>query len=82
MSLLERVRNWLRPYPELRTVIVNLKNSETVFRGVVWQRRGPFVILRNATLLGDPRKSGKDATRVDGEVLVQLADIDFIQVLP
>lgn len=78
MSWLDR----FRPYPELRTVIVNLKNSETVFRGVVWQRRGPFVILRNTTLLGDPRQAGKDATRVDGEVLVQLADIDFIQVLP
>jgi hypothetical protein len=72
--------DWFRPYPELRTVIVNLKDSETVFRGVVWRRRGPFVILRNATLLSD--HTGREATRVDGEVVVQLRDIDFLQVLP
>ena len=71
--------NWLddyfRPYPELKTVIVNLK-SGTAFRGVAWRRRGPFMILRNAELLTD-----KAGTRsVDGEVLVQKTDIDFIQV--
>lgn len=75
------LRNWFRPYLELRTVIVNLKNDDAAFRGVVWRRRGPFLILRNATLLGDPRTPGKDARPVDGEVLVLLADVEFIQVL-
>lgn len=72
MNLLD----WFRTYPELRTVIVNLM-SGTSFRGVVWRRTGPFVVLRNAQLL---QKTGP-ATPVDGEVVVQLADIDFIQVL-
>lgn len=64
-----------RPYPELKMVIVNLK-SGSAFRGVVWQRRGPFMILRNAEIL-----NGQAAKSLDGEVLVQRADIDFIQVL-
>lgn len=70
--------NWFRPYPELRTVIVNLK-SGTAFRGLVWRRRGPFIILRQAEILRDV--SNKIARQViDGEVAVKMADIDFIQV--
>jgi hypothetical protein len=72
MKFLDR----FRAYPELRTVIVNLK-SGTAFRGVVWRRRGPFMILKNAELLKD--KAG--GSPLDGEVLVQQSDIDFIQVL-
>jgi small nuclear ribonucleoprotein (snRNP)-like protein len=67
--------DYFRPYPELRTVIVNLK-SGTAFRGVVWRKRGSFVILRNAEILKD--KAG--GSRIDGEVLVERSDIDFIQV--
>ena len=72
MGFLDR----FRPYPELRTVIVNLK-SGTAFRGVVWRRRGPFIILKNAELLKD--QAG--GNRLDGEVLVERDDIEFIQVL-
>jgi hypothetical protein len=67
-----------RPYPQLRRVIVNLK-SGTVFRGLLWRRRGPFYVMREVEMLSD-RDSKMDPRVTNGEVLVKLADIDFIQV--
>lgn len=70
--------NWFRPYPELKTGIVNLK-SGTSFRGVVWKVSGEFAVLRNAEMLQDMGKAARHT--VDGEVLVRLSEIDFIQVV-
>jgi small nuclear ribonucleoprotein (snRNP)-like protein len=67
-----------RRYPELRTVIVNLR-SGTAFRGVVWRRTGPFVVIRNAEMLQD--RGQVERHSLDGEVVVKMADIDFIQVV-
>lgn len=68
------LRDFFRPFPELKTVIVNLKTG-TAFRGVVWQRRGLFLVLKNAEML----QNGKP-TALDGEVIVQMTDIEFMQV--
>jgi len=66
----------LRLYPVLRTVVVNLK-SGTVFRGVVWRKRFGYLILRNAEMI-----HGKgERIPVDGEVLIERANVDFIQVM-
>lgn len=70
--------NFLRPYPELRTVVVNLK-SGTVFRGLAWRHAGPYLILREAAMLAD--RDNRSAHIVDGEVAVLRGDVDFIQVL-
>lgn len=70
--------NWLRPYPQLKRGIVNLK-SGTVFRGIIYRRVGPFLVLRQVEMLSD-RDSTMDPKVTNGEVLVQLADVDFIQV--
>ncbi len=67
-----------RPYPELKTGIVNLK-SGTAFRGVVWKIAGAFVVLRNAEMLQDMGKASRHV--IDGEVVVNLTEIDFIQVV-
>jgi small nuclear ribonucleoprotein (snRNP)-like protein len=67
-----------RPYPELKTVIVNLR-SGTSFRAVVRQCAGQFVVLRNVEMLQD--RDHTERHLVDGEVLVKLSDVDFIQVL-
>jgi small nuclear ribonucleoprotein (snRNP)-like protein len=74
MEFLSRFRR----YPELRTVIVNL-HSGTSFKGVIWRRTGPFVVIRNAELLQDRDNAARKA--VDGEIAVKLSDIDFVQVL-
>jgi hypothetical protein len=67
-----------RPYLELKTGIVNLK-SGTSFRGVVWKVAGSFMVLRNVEMLQDMGKAAQHA--VDGEVVVNLSEIDFIQVV-
>lgn len=58
-------------------MIVNLK-SGSAFRGVVWRHRGPYVMIRNAQLL---QADGAQPLSLDGEVVVQQRDVDFIQVL-
>lgn len=68
-----------RRFPELKACIVNLK-SGTVFRAVIWQRRSDFLILRNAEILQD-RGERISSKAVDGELLVLLSDLDFLQVL-
>lgn len=68
-----------RKYPELKTVIVNLK-SGSAFRGVVFGIQGDFMILKNADLLSD-RGQKMDSRALDGELLILLSDIDFVQVL-
>lgn len=74
MSVFDR----FRPYLELKTGIVNLK-SGTAIRGVVWKVSGQFMVIRSAELLQD---RGNDARLVvDGEIVVRLADVDFVQVI-
>lgn len=58
-----------------REVIVNLKTNKA-FRGVLWSARGRYVVLRNATIV----ESGQQA-EVPGEVLIERANIDFIQAV-
>lgn len=64
-----------RPFPTLKAGIVNLKNNGPSFRGVIWQKKGRFLVLKNAQLL-----TPDGPKPLDGEVIVQLADVEFIQV--
>lgn len=59
-----------------QTVVVNTKTGKA-FRGVFFGARGPLLVLRQATLL-EPGH----AVAVDGEVLVERSNIDFLQVVP
>jgi len=65
-----------RRYPTLRRVIVNTK-TDKAFRGLLWRKAHGIMVLRNAELLRDNGTSIK----VDGEVVIEVNDIDFIQVL-
>lgn len=67
---------WLTPYPELEQVIVNTK-TDRAFRGVLWQRRRGYLVLRNAELL----KPGGERAKVDGEVIIPAENVDFLQVV-
>jgi len=65
-------------YPTLRRVIVNLRGADApAFRGVLWQRRGGYLVLRDAQMLR-PRM---EAVVMDGEVLIPVDNIEFLQVL-
>lgn len=59
------------------TVIINLK-SGTSIRGVLYTRRRPLLVLKEAAQLVDARQE----TSIDGDVLVREQDVDYIQVLP
>jgi len=63
-------------YPTLRKVIVNTK-TDKAFRGVLWERRGEYLVLRNAELL----KPKGETAPVDGEVAIDAANVDFVQVI-
>ncbi len=67
----------MKPYRDLMatTVIINLK-TDKAFRGVMWSQNRDLLVLRQVTLL----EHGQEA-EVDGEVVVERANIDFIQVV-
>ncbi len=65
-----------RRYPTLRRVIVNTKTDRS-FRGVLWRQRAGYLVLRNAELL----KPRGETARVDGEVVIERENVDFVQVL-
>lgn len=58
-----------------RRVVVNLDTGRA-FAGVLWQRRGALIVLRDATLL----ERGTDPAVVDGEVVLDAARVEFVQV--
>lgn len=70
---------WLRPPFLHRLCIVNLQSDkDTAVRGVLWQTRGAWLVVRQAALL-----SGSAApTPVDGEVVIHRSNVAFIQVVP
>jgi small nuclear ribonucleoprotein (snRNP)-like protein len=63
-------------YPVKRRVIVNTK-TERAFRGILWRRRWGYLVLRNAEML----KGRGETVPVDGEVVIERSNVDFIQVV-
>lgn len=66
----------LRRYPVLRRVVVNTR-TDRAFRGVLWRKRWGYLVLRDAEMV----KAGGETVRVDGEVVIDATNVDFIQVL-
>lgn len=64
------------PYPCLRQVVVNTK-TDRAFRGVLWRKRRGYLVLRNVEML----QPGGAMMHMDGEVVVDSANVDFIQVV-
>ena len=65
----------LQFYAIRKSVIVNMKTNKA-FQGVIWRRRCDYLILKNSVL----HENGA-IKPVDGEVLIFIKDIDFIQVV-
>lgn len=57
-------------------VIVTLITGRA-FEGVVYARRGPLLILRDAAVLEGSRRIA-----MDGEVVIERSRIEFVQVAP
>lgn len=58
-----------------KKVVVNLHSSRA-FVGILWAQRGPLIVLRNVTM----HEPGITPAVVDGEVVVERSQIEFIQV--
>lgn len=56
-------------------VIVNL-HSGRAFSGVLYAKRGPLLVLCNATMF----EPGAQPTEVDGAVVIERDQVEFIQV--
>ena len=68
-------------YPVLKRVIVNTKTGKA-FRGVLWERRGEYLVLREAELLAaGGRSERREVVSVDGDVLIDRSNVDFVQVV-
>ena len=58
-----------------KRVVVNL--ADKAFTGVLWAKRGPLLLLRDVEIL----EAGRQPQRVDGEVVIERAKVEFTQVL-
>lgn len=56
------------------TLLINTK-TDKAFRGVLWSETRDYLILRNAVLIAG------EETPIDGELLVERTNIDFIQIV-
>lgn len=74
--------DWLRGdrYPCVRRVVLVTKGSETensTFRGILWEQRGGYLVLKETELLG-PRGA---VTALVGDTLVERSNVKYLQVL-
>lgn len=67
---------WRDDYPVLRSVVVYL-GTDKALRGVLWRRTRDYLVLRNAEL----RERHANAVPMDGEIVIERATVEFIQVL-
>lgn len=58
-----------------KRVVVNL--ADKAFSGILWAKRGPLLVLRDVELL----EAGRAPQPVDGEVVIERARVEFMQVL-
>ena len=58
-----------------REVIVHTQSGRS-FRGVLWRRYGPWIVLRQASLI-----TGNDTADLEGDVWVDRRNLDFMQVV-
>lgn len=63
-------------YPCLRRVVVNTRGGSAI-RGLLWERKGRYLVLREAELLA-PRAA---PTPMDGEVAIPVDNVEFMQVV-
>lgn len=64
-----------RRYLVHRRVVVNLRTG-TAVSGVITDVRGPLLIIRDATV-----HDGDQAAPADGEVVVDRANVDYVQAV-
>jgi len=56
--------------------VVNTK-TDRAFRGLLWRKAWGYLVLRNAEMI----KPGGETVRMDGELVIEAGNVDFLQVL-
>lgn len=64
-------------WPLYRRVLVNT-DDDRAFDGVLYARRGPLLVLKDARLI----EAGAEPVPLDGEVIIERPRVTFIQVHP
>lgn len=59
-----------------RQVLVSL-DTGSAFRGLLWARRGRFLVLRDVQHLG----ANVEPVQMDGEVVVEQSRVEFVQAI-
>ncbi|THV27933.1 hypothetical protein [Glycomyces paridis] len=59
-----------------RRVVVNLASGRA-FRAILWARRGRLLVLRDVVM----HEPGAGPVAVDGETVIEVDRVEFIQVL-
>ncbi|HXO84688.1 MAG TPA: hypothetical protein VN803_04100 [Gemmatimonadales bacterium] len=59
-----------------RRVLVNVVSGDA-FQGVLWQHAGAWLVLKDVTHVA---ADGSKARELDGDVVIECAKVDFIQV--
>lgn len=63
-------------YPVLKKIIINTK-TDRAFRGLLWRKARGYLVLRNAEML----KGKGESLPMDGEVMIESSNVDFVQVV-
>ena len=58
-----------------KKVVVNL-HGDRAFVGILWAKRGPLLILRNAVM----HEPGAEPSVVDGQIVIERDQVEFIQI--
>lgn len=66
---------WARRTALRRRVLVNVDGSKAM-RGILWQRRGRLVVLRDVVLI----EPGAQPVDLDGDVVIDRDRIEWVQV--
>ena len=63
-------------YPVLQEALLTTKTGRT-FKGVIWQRRHRYLVMRNAIML----REHEEPLAMGGELVIAEANVDYIQVV-
>lgn len=66
----------LSRWPVRSTVVANLTTG-SAFKGVLWKKTGPLLIMRDVSYL----QVGHDPVPMDGEIVVEREKVEYLQTL-
>ena len=67
---------WRPPFLYRLCLVTTISDPESAFRGVLWQARGPWLVMKNAALV----KAGSPPLPIDGEIVIHRNNLAFVQV--